>query len=114
IDDSEGHTIWEKLKAIDKDGVAGGNYSPLAMAAIQFLRLNLPSKAYPGSDIGDNVDPAAAVKMLFSLADNITNTVRSFEKNARTRGWAGTVDLSRTFIRLNNPFYKKYGGGLRV
>src|SRR5205085_2691717 len=49
--------FWIKLKPVD-----GG--SPVTKAAIQFLRLNLPSKAYPTSELGDNMDFSAAVKML--------------------------------------------------
>ncbi|WP_213086945.1 PA14 domain-containing protein [Chitinophaga agrisoli] len=109
-----GSTIWVKLKSIDNDGNAGGPYSPLAKAAIQFLRLNLPSKAYPGSDIGDDAGIADQVKVVLGMAGNIINMFSSFDNTARNKGWAKTVDLSRTFIRLNNPFFKKYGGGLRV
>ncbi|TWF40336.1 PA14 domain-containing protein [Chitinophaga polysaccharea] len=108
------NTIWVKLKGIDKDGNTGGPFSPLAKAAIQFLRLNLPSKAYPGSDVGDDLDAADAVKLIFSLAGNIKNAFGGFDNSARMKGWAGQVDVTRTYARLNSPVYKKYGGGLRV
>jgi hypothetical protein len=111
---NNGNTIWVKLKSIDTKGNEGGPYSPLAKTAIQFLRLNLPSKAYPGSDVGDNLDFGDGVKILFSMADNIRNAVRSYDATARAKGWAKEVDLSRSFVRLHSPAYKKYGGGLRV
>jgi hypothetical protein len=109
-----GGTIWIKISGISLPGDAAGPYSPLAKAAIQFLRLNLPSKAYPGSEIGDNLDLSGAVKMVFSLADNIRTAFESFDKTARGKPWCTSVDLNRTFIRLDNPYYKKYGGGHRV
>jgi hypothetical protein len=109
---NNGKTIWVKLSNVTT--ADGGEYGPLAKAAAQFLRLNLPSKAYPGSDVGDNLDLVDGVKVLFSLADNIKNAVRSFDATARSMGWAKQVDTSRTLARLNSPFYKKYGGGLRV
>ncbi|QEH43316.1 PA14 domain-containing protein [Chitinophaga sp. XS-30] len=109
-----GNTIWLKLGAIDRRGLEGGTLSPLAKTAIEFLRLNLPSKAYPGSDVGDNLDMADGVKVLFSLADNITNLLRSYDATARSNGWARETDLARSYIRLNNPVFKKYGGGHRV
>src|SRR6185503_5870392 len=58
------NTIWVKLGGISLKGEGGGSYSPLAKAAIQFLRLNLPSKAYPGSEVGDDLDLAKAVRMI--------------------------------------------------
>jgi hypothetical protein len=108
------NTIWVKLSGISLKGDGPGNYSPLAKAAIQFLRLNLPSKAYPGSEAADNLDLAAAVKMIFSLSNNIKTAFQSFDNTARNNNWAMMIDTSRTFVRLNNPYFKKYGGGHRV
>lgn len=112
-----GKTIWLRLKAIDpsaKMNTLKSVYSPLAQSALQFLRLNLGSKAYPGSDIGDDIGVVDAVKVLLSQVDNLNNMLLTFDIAARTKRWARKVDLSRSFVRLNNPYYKKYGGGLRV
>lgn len=106
--------IWVKLKGVSLKGDDVGNYNPLAKAAIQFLRLNLPSKAYPGSQVGDNIDLEAAIRMIFAMGDNITGAFKSFDKTARSNSWAMKIDTSRSFIRLNNPGYNKYGGGHRV
>lgn len=107
--------IWFKIKGINiKDATPGGNYSPLAKAAIQFLRLNLPGQAYPGSEIGDDVSVTEAVQMVLSLATNVTDAFSSFDENAMSKGWANYIDTARSLVRLNTPNYKKYGGGLRV
>lgn len=114
---NNGQTIWLRLKAIDDKGKTGGLlsvYSPLAKAAIQFLRLNLPSKAYPGSDVGDDLSLVDGVKVLLSQTDNLVTSLAKFDHIVRLRGWAKHLDLSRSTVRLNNPYYKKYGGGLRV
>ncbi len=110
----DAHTIWVKLSGISLAGTDAGSYSPLAKAAIQFLRLNLPSKAYPGSEVGDNIDLTNGVKIIFSLATNIISAFSSFDRTARNNGWATQIDTSRTWIRLNSPDHKKYGGGQRV
>jgi hypothetical protein len=112
----DANTIWVKVSGISLKGDEPGTYSPMAKAAIQFLRLNLPSKAYPGSETADNLDLADAVKVIFSLADNIKNAFSSFDRIARKdeNKWGSVIDTSRTFIRLNNPYVKKYGGGHRV
>jgi hypothetical protein len=108
--------IWVKVSGISLKGDEAGSYSPLAKAAIQFLRLNLPSKAYPGSETADNIDLADGVKMIFSLAGNIKNAFSSFDRIARAdeNKWCSIIDTSRSYIRLNNPYFKKYGGGYRV
>uniref|UniRef100_UPI003F7A49CD PA14 domain-containing protein n=1 Tax=Chitinophaga sancti TaxID=1004 RepID=UPI003F7A49CD len=109
--------IWVRIKAIDtygKTDLATSIYSPLAKATISYLRLNLPSKAYPGSEVGDNVTAIDIIKMLASQADNVFNTLLTFDVLARVKGWAKTADVARSYVRLNNPYYKKYGGGLRV
>ncbi|TWF45398.1 PA14 domain-containing protein [Chitinophaga polysaccharea] len=110
---NNGQTIWVKLSGVDKQGNDGSG-SPLSKAATEFLRLNLPSKAYPGSDVGDDPDPADAVKVLLTQVPDITAAIRGFEMNAKGRGWACGVDLNRSVVRLNNPYFKKYGGGHRV
>src|SRR5258708_2380704 len=107
-------TIWIKISGISLVGDGEGSYSPLAKAAIQFLRLNLPSKSYAGSEPGDNIDLASGIQMIFGMADNLKNAFKSFDATARSHPWCTTVDLNRTFIRLDNPLYKKYGGGHRV
>lgn len=106
--------FWIKIKGITLAGDEDGTYSPLAKAAIQFLRLNLASKAYPGSDIGDNIDIGDAVNMALTMMGNVVNAFTTFDATARKNYWVNILDSKRTFIRLNVPGYTKYGGGLRV
>ncbi|WPV63873.1 DUF5977 domain-containing protein [Chitinophaga sp. LS1] len=112
---NNGFSIWLKLQTVNKAGeVVSGGYNPVAKAAMQFLRLNLPSKAYPGSQTGDNLTPLDGAKMLLSQVTNLTEILTGFDTDARIKGWAKSFDTSRSFIRLANPYLKKYGGGLRV
>lgn len=114
---NDGKTIWFRLKAVNDKGRTDellSVYHPLTKAALQFLRLNLPSKAYPGSDVGDGLDFGEGVKLLFSQADNIITAVHKFDHVARFRFWGREVDLNRSWVRLNQPDHKKYGGGIRV
>lgn len=106
--------LWVKITGVTIKGDKPGDYSPLAKAAIQFLRLNLPSKAYPGSQTGNNLDAQAAVQMILAMADNIYGAFRSFDQTARGKGWAVKIDTGRSYVRLNTPEYVKYGGGYRV
>jgi hypothetical protein len=110
---SSSNVIWMKIKGISLAGDADGKYSPLAKAAIQYLRLNLPSKAYANSE-GDNVDLAAAVKAIFSIFGEVAGALKTFDNTARGNHWAMLIDTNRTLVRLDNPIYKKFGGGHRV
>jgi hypothetical protein len=99
--------IWIQLSPLKGE-------SPLAVAALQFLRLNLPSKAYPYSEPGDNVSIKEAAGMLLSMMGTITKAVNGFEKSARNDNICNMVLTEKSFVRLNTPDLKKFGGGLRV
>ncbi len=102
-----GNKFWLKLKPVE-------NESPLARSALQFLRLNLPSKAYPNSEPGDQIGVWDAVKMLATAFTEIGNAVKGFGSQARAKGYCKIVDVNRSFVRLNKADYKKIGGGHRV
>lgn len=99
--------IWIRMARVDSK-------HPVALAAIQFLRLNLFSKAYPASEPGDNISFGDAVMMLTSSIGEISNTLKGFYENSRLKGWCSSIVLSGSFIRLNVPSHVKYGGGYRV
>ncbi|WP_218377131.1 DUF5977 domain-containing protein [Chitinophaga sp. sic0106] len=108
-----GNTIWVKISGIDKLGHAGTS-SPLVVAAFNFIKQNLPSKAYPGSDNGDGNSAIDAVKLLYNQAANISQLLTGFDVQSKIRQLARKFDPVRSLVRLNSPVYKKYGGGLRV
>lgn len=103
----DAHKFWIRFAAVS-------GQSPMTRSAIQFLRTNLPSKAYPSSELGDDINFGDAVKMLVSGFREIKNSIEGFDNVVKNKGWCQSVDLSHSFIRLNSPGYKKYGGGLRV
>ncbi|WP_207512923.1 GLEYA domain-containing protein [Longitalea luteola] len=100
--------IWVKVKSVND------NESPFATAALQFLRLNLYSKAYPFSEPGDNLDIKTIVNMMVSVSTSIFSAFSDFNKKAHRNNWCNTVVTDRSFARLDNPRYKKLGGGHRV
>jgi PA14 domain len=107
--------IWVKMKGTHMNKPGDGDRSPLAKTAIQTLRLNLPSKAYPGSDLGDDfADKINLIKAEFGFLFNASELFTNFPQRARLLSWAKEVNLNESFVRLNNPAYKKYGGGARV
>ena len=100
--------IWVKLKDF------GSSQTFPAVAAVQFLRLNLPSKAYPGSDVSGEPGFTAIIKSLFGMAKQVKTIAVGFGNDKRKQSICRRFDSSRSFLRLDNPDYKKMGGGLRV
>jgi hypothetical protein len=112
----EGYKAWIKIKNVGF-GNTGSDAHAFAKASWQYARLNLPYLVYPGSDLkkvpGDA--PKALMKFLSSsfidFGEELTGNINQKLKN---RGFCKTVDLERSWVRLNNPDKKKLGGGLRV
>lgn len=90
------------------------NKSQIMETVYQFLRDHLPSKAYYGSDLGESGGVVQLAKALFAMVNNIRTGVLGFETSARMDNWCRVVDLDKSFARLNDPTYYKYGGGHRV
>jgi hypothetical protein len=111
VSSSDNHMIWVHMVSAQ-----GGllYVSPLAMAAIQSLRLNLPSKAFPGSDLEGQYDPIALGKALIGYLVNFSELITNFPTRTRLLGNACLTDPTRSFVRLDNPTLHKFGGGLRV
>jgi hypothetical protein len=107
-------TIWIKVKGVNSTGDGDGGLSPMAQTAINFLRLNLPSKAYPGSELNEGLSLTDAVKIVISMFGNIVGALMGFNNTARLNGWARQTDPNRSYVRLDDPILKKLGGGLRV
>ncbi|OQP58025.1 PA14 domain-containing protein [Niastella populi] len=106
--------IWIKVTGVNNDGDGGGSLSPLAQAAINYLRLNLPSKAYYRSEPGDKLNPLDAVRALVPSLSEISNMLLGFNKTVRLKNVAAHTSPERSYVRLNCPTGKKLGGGLRV
>jgi len=90
--------------------------NPITKAGWQFIRSNLPKYAYPGSDNldDDGTDLKKVIKALVTAFGTIKELVYGFEKRAKDKGFSNTVDLSKSWVRLCSPEWKKKGGGSRV
>jgi hypothetical protein len=89
-----------------------GDYHPIAAAAWQFLRQNLPQLAYP-YDVDETLGPLAFVKALIAAIRNVGELLTPFETKAIRQGFASQIIPNQGFARIVNK-YKKLGGGLRV
>jgi hypothetical protein len=109
---SNGTKFYVKIGEASRNTDSHG--SQIMETNYQYLRDQLPGKAYPGSDIGNSTAVGQIVKSLYAMVNNIRTGVTGFENNARADGWGKEVDLDRSGVRLSNPFFKKLGGGHRV
>ena len=99
---------------------------PITLAALQTLRLNLPDLAYDirGDAMAVNQTQDLGIKLmlkqLFSFVTGAMDLIIGFNKVRVQQGWCQTVDVAfdgskkNAWVRLNNPNYKKFGGGSRV
>ncbi|MBP6024927.1 hypothetical protein [Ferruginibacter sp.] len=100
--------IWIKLKEFGKD------VSFPAIAALQYLRINHPGKAYPGSDMNGDASFKAIIQSLVGMSRQFKDMVVGFNKSKRQEQVCKLFDTSRSYVRLNTPGYTKFGGGYRV
>lgn len=105
------NVAWLELEMVEDDVL--GEASPIAVNAWQFLRLNLPEKAYPGSDLSTG-DPEDVLWAVISILPSLGDLILGFNNMARIDGKGKFVDLDKAWVRLDNPTYQKFGGGSRV
>jgi hypothetical protein len=90
--------------------------NPMAKAGWQFLRMNLPKYAYPGSENieSDESNVRKVVTALVGALKSIKELIQGFEGRAKNKHYCDNVDLQKSWVRLCAPAKKKLGGGSRV
>ncbi len=108
--------IWIKVKAekeMHTPMLSKLHLSPMFYSSMQFMIKNLSSKAYPGSDVREN-GPLGIFKALGGMLFNTISFLEGYYNTARQMKFCNGINLNKSVIRLNNPYLKKLGGGLRV
>ncbi|MET0466546.1 MAG: hypothetical protein ABW007_25535 [Chitinophagaceae bacterium] len=98
--------IWVKLKRLD-------GINPISLAAVDYLREQLPAKAFPTYDLSEaNLLQAAGslLKMLLTIGKQLQSPILTL----RQEGKAWQLVSEKSFVRINNPKGQKFGGGHRV
>jgi hypothetical protein len=86
--------------------------NPITLSAWQFVRLNLPQDAYPGSSTSGGV--LGIIEGLIGIAADVSTIVDGFDNYVRSKSFGRNIVAGNSYIRLDNPNYKKFGGGSRV
>jgi hypothetical protein len=100
--------FYVELESTKKGG------SPIMETVIQFLKDQLPFRAYPGYEVNGDGALAQLVRSVWGLVSAFTQGVLGLEKTLKIAKRARTVQMDMSFARLNNPDFKKFGGGHRV
>ncbi|NCT73505.1 MAG: hypothetical protein GXC78_03165 [Chitinophagaceae bacterium] len=100
--------FYVELEPTRRDG------SPIMQTVMQFLKDQLPQRAYPGFQVNGDGALKQVVRAVWGMVDGLRKAVRGFEKDLKWDGKCRMVDISQCFARLNNSEYKKKGGGHRV
>ncbi|MCG8331790.1 MAG: hypothetical protein MI974_29155 [Chitinophagales bacterium] len=88
---------------------------PISQAAFQTMRLEIPALIYPDQDFEEQNNVVESVFNGFeTMAREVQFLLKGFERKALQENWAKTIDPTRSWVRLANPNYKKYGGSTRV
>lgn len=96
-----------RLKKVSASDI---NFNPVALYAMNFSKYNLNHILYPG--YGDS-DPVSVLNSFGSALDEIRHMTR-YHRTYVERGYCKSVNLDKSFIRLQCPDYIKKGGGVRV
>lgn len=88
--------------------------NPVTRAVSQKLRLELSNLIFPPGPKGANL--SQILKSMFGVINDIKVLLIGFEDNCLISGFGKNVDVenNKSWIRLANPTFKKYGGGSRV
>ena len=113
---------WIRLPVMemgDTDKIASGlqGAHPIARATWQQLRKSQPRVAYDKPEptsLDDFNDFDALIAELSSLVESANRALNGFNEWMRDNNRGQRTDNEKSFIRLNTPDGKKYGGGSRV
>lgn len=106
-----------KLKVLNlKMKVRNDDYRhPFSVAAWQYLKTHLRRLLMPVSEVEANGNSSIKqeIDKFLSYSPKLT-IFKSFFNNCVDNQYGAILDLNESFIRLNNPIKKKYGGNVKV
>ncbi|MGN6639751.1 MAG: hypothetical protein ACTHJ8_12630, partial [Mucilaginibacter sp.] len=93
--------------------------TPIIFSAWQTMRNEYPRYAYPGfdqrtSDSQTSSAVSTAVKAIMASIGNLSELTENFNQKASKKGFASTVEIEKSFVRIVKQDGHKLGGGVRV
>ena len=90
---------------------------PFSLRAWQHLRMNQPDLMNSGKRLqatNSTSERVDQIKSLGNIFTHIRQMFQGFYDYCSSKGWGREVEVGKSWIRLQSPDKKKYGGGLRV
>lgn len=113
---SSGQYGFVQFEPVGLDSDNGSNpQNPIIRTAIQYARINLPKSLWSQPSNVDNKNfGLELIKALIESYSVLNELVVGPNTNAFNHHRCETFVKNKSWIRLNNPIQKKYGGGCRV
>ena len=106
-------SVWAiNLNEVSSGDLTVGNANPITLATWQYLRLNLPQYAYPGSETDGSI--YSMIMGVFGILVDVIRIFTGFDATMYVVGGGQNFIPDHSWIRLNKPTYQKLGGGTRV
>jgi PA14 domain len=103
-----GNIAYIQVRKVD------GGSTPMVQQALQFIKQQLPGKAYPGYDVSDKSTAKGVVMALAGMITSVAALKMGEDAVLKSSNTCREVETVKSFVRLTNPYLTKYGGGLRV
>lgn len=112
--DNDGGFLYLKPVRLGRSGNLR-NYHPFAAAAWQKLKLEFPDKLNDTDlDSYDQTSFRKAIAAMGGAIGELGSFFKNFYEKCSDDGFAKSIDLNNSFLRLNTPDGQKEGGGSRV
>lgn len=114
-----GKTVYNQgyvqIKSTHVKGANSASAHPVSKAGWQFTRLYLPFKASGKEPLGEKAFSLGNIVSTFkSLANQLALAVEGYNEKLKSENFSRDFVASKSYIRLYNPRYQKFGGGSRV
>lgn len=104
---------WIKVKEVGiRDNDSGTKVQPMAKAAWNFVRMNLPWKVFKGQS--PQGTGQASLTGLLGFGKDFKTFFKGFNRTLRKDKFGTYFEPAKSWIRLTTPDGMKHGGGLRV
>jgi hypothetical protein len=101
------NTGWIKVKRTE-------DANPISFSAWQIAKTQMPKKAYPWNNLGDDLGPLSLIMAIPTFITNLSELLMGYQTLATLNNIARTCETNKSYIRLLKPDNTKIGGGYRV
>ncbi|NQX97999.1 MAG: hypothetical protein HRT73_08985, partial [Flavobacteriales bacterium] len=115
------NTMWVGIKNVTPGQLINSAINPIKLAGLRDIRFNRTDLLSGQNTAADNIGSLGAiitvVPTILGAIGDLMQTITGFYNYGVMNGWCDQIDIRDDFpsyIRLNNPVGKKYGGGCRV